>query len=289
MEVERRIRAPDGAVIGYRLWRPGARRRLLILIHGLASNLTRWWDFAATTRLRGSWDILRLDLRGHAGSLCRGPIGMDQWCGDLATILRVEEMPGALLAGHCLGANVALHFADRHPEAATGLVLIEPMFRGALSPAMRRVAALRPLIASIVPVVRALNALGLHRRRVPLLDLERLDREARAVIAAAGAFPEERYASPLEDLRTTATLTYLQDLLAVTAPLPDLSRVRAPALALLSLGGAFGDPSTTERLLAPLRTCEVVRLDARHWIPTERPAEMREAIERWCARFDLAS
>lgn len=286
MEAARRICAPDGATLGYRLWQPGAPRRLMILIHGLASNLSRWWDFAATTRLRATWDILRLDLRGHAGSLYRGRIGMDEWCADLATILRAEAMPRALLVGHCLGANVALHFADRHPEATTGLVLIEPMFRGALGPAMRRVAALRPLIAPVVPAVRALNALGVHRRHIAPLDLERLDREARAEIAATGAFPEERYAAPLEDLRTTATATYLQDLLAVTAPLPDLSRIRAPVLALLSRGGTFSDPATTERLLAPLRAYELVRLEARHWIPTERPDEMRDAIDRWSARFD---
>jgi pimeloyl-ACP methyl ester carboxylesterase len=99
------------------------------------------------------------------------------------------------------------------------------------------------------------------------------------------AFPENRYGSPLEDLRYTPTSVYLEGLLALTAPLPDLQRVRIPVLALLSRGGRFGDPEITRRTLAHLPRCDVVMLDARHWIPTESPVEMREAIETWCARL----
>ncbi len=128
MESTRTFAAAGGTVIAYRLWRPGAPRKTIILIHGLASNLTRWSEFVAATGLTGSWDLLRLDLRGHGGSLQRGRIGMNEWCADLAAILRAESVPQAVLVGHCLGANVALWFAHHHPEATQGLVLIEPMF-----------------------------------------------------------------------------------------------------------------------------------------------------------------
>jgi pimeloyl-ACP methyl ester carboxylesterase len=288
MERARTYLAPDGARIAYRLWRPGPPRRLLVLLHGLASNLTRWSEFVATTRLRDSWDLLRLDLRGHGESVHRGRIGMPEWCGDLVGILGAEGAPRAVLAGHCLGANVALHFAAAHPAAATGLVLIEPMFPEALAGPLRWAAALRPALVPVAALVRAANALGLRRRRLAPLDLERLDREARQAMAlrGAGAFPEARYASPLEDLRSTASAAYLQDLLAVTAAMLPLVSIRAPALALLSTGGVLSDPEVTARLLGDLRGCEIMRLPARHWIPAERPVEMREAIERWCAGLE---
>ncbi len=124
MESTRAFAAAGGTVIAYRLWRPGAPRKTIILIHGLASNLTRWSEFVAATGLTGSWDLLRLDLRGHGGSLQRGRIGMNEWCADLAAILRAESVPQAVLVGHCLGANVALWFAHHHPEVTQGLALL---------------------------------------------------------------------------------------------------------------------------------------------------------------------
>ncbi len=285
MDIARTLTTPDGARLAYRVWRPGRPRRLIVLVHGMASNHTRWTEFAATTGLRESWDLLRLDLRGFAGSLHRGRVGLDAWCRDLAALLEAEAAPPAVVVGHCLGANVALHFTARYPAAARGVVLIEPMFKPALTGALRLAAGLRRPAAALAALARGLNALGLHRGRLPSLDLAQLDREARAAMAVAGpaAFPEDRYGSPLEDLRYTPTAVYLAGLLAVTAPLPDLRAIRAPALALLSSGGQYGDPAVTARLLQELARCEVRMLPARHWIPTESPAEMRRAIEAWCA------
>lgn len=286
-EILRSFVAEDGAVIAYRLRRPAAPRRTLVLLHGLASNLTRWSEFVETTRLSRSWDILRLDLRGHGGSLWRGRIGMATWCADLATLLQTEGVSQAVLVGHCLGANAAMHFAHRAPGTVAGLVLIEPMFRQVLRGPLARVAALRPLLAVLAPVLRGMAALGLHRRHLEQLDLAALDREARAaMLRAGGAFPEQRYASPWQDLRSLPVSAYCQDLLAVTAPLPDLPTLQVPVLAILSTGAAFSDPQLTSQLLSSLPDCRIVRLAARHWIPTEQPEAMRQTIESWCdSRF----
>jgi len=287
MEIARTFVTSDGATLAYRLWRPGRPRRTIVLVHGLASNHTRWTEFVTTTRLRDSWDLLRPDLRGFGASLFRGRVGLAEWCRDLEEILMAEEAPPAVLVGHCLGANVALHFAARSPAATRGLVLIEPMFRQALTDALRLATRLRFAAAALAPLVRGLNTLGVYRRRLATIDLEQLDREARAAMAAAGpeAFPEARYGSVLEDLKYTPTAVYLAGLLAVTGPLPDLRAIRAPALALLSTGGRFGDPALTARLLPELPRGEVRMLEARHWIPTESPTQMRRAIEEWCDRM----
>ena len=285
LDTARTLRVSDGAVIAYRLWRPGPPRRVLVLLHGLASNLTRWTEFVARTTLRDSWDLLRVDLRGQGLSVQRGRIGMAEWCGDLAALLDAEGYSHAVVAGHCLGANIAVEFAARYPARTSALVLIEPMLPEALTGHMRRIARLRPLFVPVVALLRALNALGIHRRRLAPLDLEALDRETRAAIAAGGAAEAllERYASPWLDLRTTPAAIYLQALIAVSGPLPDLSAITIPVLALVSTGSAFSDPAITERLLAQLPDCRVVRLAARHWIPTEQPEAMRRAIEEWCA------
>ncbi|MBI2153401.1 MAG: alpha/beta hydrolase [Candidatus Rokubacteria bacterium] len=284
LDTARTLRAADGAVLAYRLWRPGPPRQVLVLLHGLASNMTRWSEFVARTTLRDSWDLLRVDLRGHGLSVHRGRIGMAEWPADLAAILDAEGYPRAVVTGHCLGANIALEFAARYPGKTSGLVLIEPMLREGLTGSMRQIARLRPLFGPAVWLIRALNALGIHRRRLAPLDLEELDRETRARIAAGGKDDAllTRYASPWLDLRTTPSGAYLNGLIAVGDRLPDLSAITTPVLALVSTGSAFSDPTITERLLARLPDRQVVRLDARHWIPTEQPEAMRRAIEDWC-------
>jgi pimeloyl-ACP methyl ester carboxylesterase len=271
-------------VVAYRLWRPASPRRLLVLLHGVASNMTRWEECVSLTRLREHWDLLRLDLRGHGLSAHRGHIGLAPWAEDLAAVLEAEGYRRAVVGGHCLGATVALHFALGFPERTAGLVLVEPMFRPALRGSMARLARLRRPFLAVAAVVRGLNRLGLHRRRLMPLDLGELDRQTRAAMAVGGE--EERllarYASPLLDLRTTPVGAYLAGLLAVSGPAPDLAAVRAPALALLSSAGTFTDPALTARLLSSLPDCRVVTLSARHWIPTEQPLAMRQAIEAWC-------
>lgn len=282
MEGSRSLVMTDGTGLAYRLWRPGAPRRTIVAIHGLASNLTRWSEFAATTRLAESWDILSLDLRGHGGSLFRGRVGFDEWCADLAALLAAEGVTEAVLLGHCLGANVALWFAHRQPQLVKGMVLIEPMFRHALTGEMLKAIRLRPWIAAVVPLLRGLAALGLHRRHLEMIDLAELDREARVAMAADGGFPVARYASMRDDLRGVPLTVYLQDMLAVTGPLPELSGLGAPTLALLSAGTAFTDPEVTARSLGELPDCRIVRLNAQHWVPTEQPEAMRRTIEDWC-------
>jgi pimeloyl-ACP methyl ester carboxylesterase len=215
---------------------------------------------------------------------------MDEWCADLAALLEAERRPRAVVAGHCLGANVAVEFARRHPDAVEGLVLIEPMLGEALRGSLRTAARLRPLFVPVAWLVRALNALGVHRRRMAPLDLAELDRETR--VALSGGASEtllRRYASPWVDLHTTRAGAYLQSLMAVSRGLRDLRSIRAPTLALLSTGGALSDPTRTERLLGALPDCRVVRLAAHHWIPTEQPDAMRSAIEAWCTELATAT
>ena len=60
-EGEERIGISRGeAAIAAALARAGKTARgLLILVHGAASNASRWEEFVEKTRLRDNWDILR--------------------------------------------------------------------------------------------------------------------------------------------------------------------------------------------------------------------------------------
>ena len=284
----RALRRPDGASIAYGIVRGEAPRPLLALAHGMGSNMTRWSELFARTALKSSWDLLRMDLRGHGDSPWRGRTGMDVWIDDLAAILDAEGYEHAVVGGHCMGANFALDFAHRKPDRTRGLVLIEPMPRAAQTGVTRSLQPLAPLIRLAAGAVRAANALGIKRRRVERLDLMTLDTATRAAMASQRSADAMTriYASPLFDLRYMTTAAYLQDLLAVWRDVPPLAAIRVPALVLISTGRHFTEPSLVQQAMAAIPRLTLRRVDALHWIPTERPQAMREAIEQWCENLE---
>lgn len=286
METAHILTAADGARIAY-LYRHASTRRTtppLVLVHGAASNMTRWSEFVETSALRDTRDIIRLDLRGHGRSPYRGRISLEIWADDLAALLKQEQIPAAVVGGHCLGANMAVMFAARHPNRTAGLVLIEPMLRPALTGRLRRLIPLAPPLQLAIAAIRGLNYLGIRRHRLESLDLRELDREFRTSLAQPGGGDVlvRRYSSVWHDLKIMPTANFLQDLVEVVRTLP-LPLVRAPFLALLSTGRTFADPDITQDTLAGLPDGTIQRVDARHWIPTEQPDQMRKEIDEWCS------
>jgi len=256
-------------------------RPTLVFLHGLASNGSRWWDFAERTRLK-HWRVLRPNLRGAAGWSDRRAVGMRAWCDDLAQLLDAEGAPRAIIAGHCLGANIALNFAARYPQRTAGLVLIEPMPPRALTGKLGFLRHFRFIPVGLSWLVRGLNALGIYRRRIEPMDLEAWDKAVRA-----GTADLAKYASALSDLHFTPLAGYLRALAAVGDALPDLSRIACPILVLTSKNTNMTDPVRARAELAPLPAAEFVVLDAEHWIPTEQPEAMCRAIEDWISRKGL--
>ena len=288
MEIHRTLTAPDGASLGYRLWRGGtAPRRVIVLLHGVASNMTRWSEFVEFTTLKQSWDILRPDLRGHGESFRRGTLNADRWCEDLKNILDAEGYAQALFIGHSLGAQVAVQFAARFPARVRGLVLIDPVFHQALRGGMRTASRMQPALRLLIGFIRLLNALGLRRRHIPNRDLRRLDEATRAKLLNLGKQEEmvALYSSPWEDLKFFPTASFLQELLEMVRPLPELASLPMPILALLSTGITYTDPAVTHRILSGHADTTIVTIEAYHWPLTEKPVPVREAIERWCERF----
>jgi pimeloyl-ACP methyl ester carboxylesterase len=231
-----------------------------------------------------------VDLRGHGDSPTRGRINLELWCQDLGEILDQEQHPRAVLVGHSLGAQVALQFAARYPRRAAGLALIDPLFGEALLESAKRLVRLAPLFRAGVAVARALNAIGLRRRHLPALDLRQLDQTARQALATPEGAEAliRRYGSPRADLRYFHTAHYLQELIELFRPLPALEDLGLPTLLLLSTGGTFTDPERTRAVAARFPDVQIVTIEASHWPLTERPMEVRRAIEDWCRRFEPA-
>ncbi|MEW5755305.1 MAG: alpha/beta hydrolase [Pseudomonadota bacterium] len=281
------IDAAKGCRLSYRVQRAAKRDHpVLVLIHGLASNMTRWTEFVQTTTLQHDWDILRFDLRGHGDTMRCADFTHEVWCEDLHTILAAESFTQAVIVGHSLGAQVAINFAQRYPGKCAGLVLIDPVFPDALQGKLATVSKFRGALRMLIGLVKFCNALGLKRRKVEKLDLYHFDQQTRALLASSSDKQiSEIYADPFLDIKHLPTANYLQDMYEVTRPLPPLGAITCPVLVMLSAGADLADIEQNKRhaALFPKGAIEIVECD--HWMLTEKPAESRAIIEAWCRKL----
>ncbi|MGI9571357.1 MAG: alpha/beta fold hydrolase, partial [Desulfobulbia bacterium] len=152
------------ARISYWLSRVAGANQTLIMLHGVASNHTRWSEFVLYTELKSEWNLLRLDLRGHGDSMYRGRINRHRWVADLHAIIKKEDLPSVVFLGHSLGAEIALDYTAGHPELVAGLILIDPVFHENLHGVLGWVRRLQYFLWLPIGILWAFNSLGLKRR-----------------------------------------------------------------------------------------------------------------------------
>ncbi len=278
----------EGTSLFYRRW-PGAADRTLVMCHGLASNGTRWSEFADLAHEQCDWQILCPDLRGHGRASFRGKLTSRHWMDDLLRMLDHAGCERAVFGGHCLGANLAMRLALHHPDRVSGLVLVEPMLPAALHGALRFIRPIRWLLPALAWPVRMVNALGIHRHELPVLDLSELDRNTRAAMSEQGSHKAMlgRYARPNKDMFYIPIATYLQALYQVLREIGPIERIGHPALALLSGGALLADPDLSRDRLETMPNVHIEQIDALHWIPTEQPEAMTHAIVTFLASLPV--
>ena len=282
--MERAITTSDDCRLTYWLRRaPDQPAPVILMVHGAASNHTRWSELVDATSLSGSWDLLRPDMRGNGRSLFRGRVDLETWSRDLAEILDEEDYPKAIVIGHSLGAQVAVRFAHDYPERVQGLVLIDPVLRQALTGNRRFLSRNQSPFRALIWTLQLLNSLGLKRHRIPDRDLRELDQRTRVALQKGESAQEisKRYSALGPILRYQPTTIYLQQLLATTAPLPDLAKIEVPVEVLLSTGITFADHQINRAALERFPDVHFSTIEANHWPLTEQPDAVREAIEEW--------
>ena len=282
----KQLQMQDGTILGYRILRQPGPATTLVMLHGLASNHTRWSEFVEQTRLRSDWNLLRPDLRGHGYSMTRGAISRAIWCQDLQNMLAAEGIDRVVIVGHSLGAQIGIEFAQRYPAHCQALILIDPVFPSLLKGVLGRARRLRGLIWLAVRVLWLLQLLGWGKRTFPQRDMQALDEQTRRLLASQ---PQEDiarlYMNPRADLAFMPLANYLQDLFEVVRPLKDPHSVSQPVRVLLSAGAELSHAAETQAQLARFADVQTVEIHADHWPLTEKPDEVREAIEAFCAHW----
>ena len=111
----------DGGNLRVLLW--GTGRRVAVAVHGITASGMSWQ--AVARQMPSGWTLAAPDLRGRGHSNhVPGPYGLERHAADITAVLR--HFGGRpVLAGHSMGAYVALLAHDAHPTLSRRLVLVD--------------------------------------------------------------------------------------------------------------------------------------------------------------------
>lgn len=122
----------DGLRLHWLEWGPEAGP-LVLLLHGSSAH-AHWWDLFAPAMGR-DLRVVAPDLRGHGDSAharAEPPdYSLERYAADVAAIVRSLAPPAVRVAGHSLGALVAVVFARLSPVPVDALALVDIRLRPA--------------------------------------------------------------------------------------------------------------------------------------------------------------
>jgi pimeloyl-ACP methyl ester carboxylesterase len=121
-----RVAGADGVVLNASEWGGDQQRGMpCILLHGLGDACCVWDEVAVD--LARHRRVIAFDLRGHGDSDWdpRGRYAVEDHLHDIEAALAHLHVGRCVVAGHSLGAAVALHLAAGHPDRVAGLGLID--------------------------------------------------------------------------------------------------------------------------------------------------------------------
>ena len=103
--------------------RKGSSTPPIVFVHGFLCSHRDWQQ--QVSHFLSDHTVVSCDLRGHGDSL-RGkePMTIETVGGDVARLLGEENLMGAILVGHSMGALAALETASRYPDKVSGLALL---------------------------------------------------------------------------------------------------------------------------------------------------------------------
>jgi pimeloyl-ACP methyl ester carboxylesterase len=229
----------------------------ILFLHSLAGNGGQW--ALQLDHLRRHRRAIALDFRGHGESdpAEDGDYSIHGLATDVAAAADQLDLRHFILAGHSLGAAVAIEYAGHHPERVAGLLLVDPNGDQSRVPARE-----------IDPFLESLRA-------DPLAELESYFRQL-----VVGGDPDAAH-WVLQDLRLTqedAVLGALADSV-LYHPLPVLERYQGPRLSVVSDMNRL--PYSLHKLLPDLPVHRMTGTG--HWLMMDRPEVFNHLLDEFVA------
>lgn len=233
----------------------------VLFVHGLGGTSSQWR--AQLAHLRPARRAVAFDLRGHGDSDRVGEghgYTVSEYVDDLATVADALALDRFVLAGHSLGATVAIELAGRWPERVAGLLLVDPNGDQTQIPG----SDLEPFLGSL-----AKDSLG---------EMEWYFKQI-----LVGSRPEVAD-QVLADLQLTDPAAFPTSLSSSfeTSPLPALERYPGPRLSVISDLNAL--PYSLHNLLEDLPRHLMTQTS--HWLMMDRPEDFNELMDGFLERVD---
>lgn len=231
----------DGGELRVLQW--GTGKRVAVAVHGITASAMSWQ--AVARQMPPGWTLAAPDLRGRGSSAhLPGPYGLERHAADVTAILRHFGGSGVrpVLAGHSLGAYVALLAHDAHPNLSRRLVLVDgglplPVPDG-IDPDVALEASIGPAIARLRQTFPSTEAyLDFWRAHPALADHWTADVEAYARYDLAGEPGSMR-----SRVVPAAVSADSRDVLAAKPFADALGRLTQPTPLLTAPGGFLGEP-----------------------------------------------
>jgi pimeloyl-ACP methyl ester carboxylesterase len=227
----------------------------IVFVHGSGDSSQVWQQ--VIDRLPGRRSVA-LDLPGH-GALRQSPGPPTMSVADYSGWVEQELVRGGLrdvcVAGHSLGAAIALYMALASPSLVGSLALIGTGARLRVAPQLLEAARTDPQEAN-----RTLSELG---------------------FAPGHTEQAERY---LEQAETAAPGVLWRDLAACNDfdLIPDLARITQPAIIITGEQDRLTPPKYAHFLREHLPHATLALIpDAGHCVPIEQPSAVAEALSVW--------
>lgn len=110
-------------------WHQAGHGEPLVLIHGVGLSADCW--YGQIERFSGRYTVYAIDLPGHGESAAmdaRNP-GLAGMTRGLKEFIDTVIDEPALIAGHSLGALIALDFARQHPRMCSGVAALSTLYQ----------------------------------------------------------------------------------------------------------------------------------------------------------------
>lgn len=221
----------------------------LLLIHGLASTAWSWAPIAR--RLRSATRVLALDLRGHGLSESpRTGYDLESLAYDALTVLSANgygadlDGPPGVVAGHGLGAAVAVTMANLRPPSVAALALVEGGFEDLAEATGMTAVEYQGSIGEPPEVMASMDAYLADRREFdPATWDADQERAARAAV-------DEKHAGHVASVVRAVALRGSVEALFSYRPRIALAGISVPVMIAVAESGAADDETLRERRLA---------------------------------------
>lgn len=100
----------------------------LFILHGLFGSSDNWQTHAK--KLAEYFTVYLIDQRNHGHSPWSDTFNYPTLANDLQKVVEKEGIEEAIFLGHSMGGKTVMHYAQKHPEKVTKLIVVDMGIKG---------------------------------------------------------------------------------------------------------------------------------------------------------------